>query len=174
MANQVYGPGSGRPCAHGIHASVAVCRECRIDDLTAQVTRLTQDLAELKRVFPWHRTTDRTSPDVPVLQPRYDALREEVARLTQERDEARFICAKVTGTSHPEIYKSTHEIELEALLTQAQQERDVAREALRKIYQVLSRTAPAHKGVCEWCQEEIESALYSCPAAPDAAHPRGA
>lgn len=57
------------------------------------------------------------------------ALCDEVERLTQERDEARFICAKITGTSHPEMYKSAEVIALESRLAQMQAVVEAAREA---------------------------------------------
>ena len=53
-----------------------------IDELGRQVVGLGQDLAAVRSIFPWHRG-DEGSPDVPVLQPRYDRLRKRVEELEE-------------------------------------------------------------------------------------------
>lgn len=47
-----------------------------------QISELEALVKKLRVTFPWHRG-DEGSPDVPVLQPRYDALRARVAELEQ-------------------------------------------------------------------------------------------
>jgi len=47
------------------------------------IETLKQELARIRDLFPWHRG-DEGAPDVPVLQPRYDALRQRVVELETE------------------------------------------------------------------------------------------
>ena len=48
-----------------------------------EIEELEQKYESLKSKFPWHRG-DEGLPDVPVLQPRYDALRARVDKLEQD------------------------------------------------------------------------------------------
>lgn len=54
-----------------------------VEKLESHIAELEQDLARVRDIFPWHRG-DEGYPDVPVLQSRYDALRERVRELEYE------------------------------------------------------------------------------------------